>query len=274
MHDPSRMPTLFLPHGGGPWPFVDVGFGDPDEWARLATYLRGLGRFRPRAMLVVSAHWEAAVATVTTHPSPPLLYDYSGFPPEAYRLTWPSPGDVTLARRVRALLDVAGLPSAEDPQRGFDHGTFVPLKLSHPRADVPTVQLSLLRGLDPEHHLAMGRALRPLRDEGVLIVGSGMSYHDMRGFGSARGRDASLAFDAWLQPTVTAAPSEREARLRRWQDAPGARLCHPREEHLLPLMVVAGAAGDDVGTVPYADSVLGVRIAAAHFGDVTAPVAT
>jgi aromatic ring-opening dioxygenase catalytic subunit (LigB family) len=203
---------------------------------------------------------------VSSAAQPPMLYDYGGFPPETYRVVWPAPGDPTLAARVRALLAEAGLPSGDDPARGFDHGTFVPMAVAWPRADVPTVQLSLVRGLDPDLHLRIGRALAPLRDEGVLIVASGMSYHDMRGFFTASGAAASEAFDAWLRGTVALPGSERDAALRAWATAPAARACHPREEHLLPLMVAAGAAGEDVGVVPFSERMLGVRVSAARWG--------
>ncbi|WP_053239118.1 DODA-type extradiol aromatic ring-opening family dioxygenase [Sandaracinus amylolyticus] len=265
----ARMPVAYIPHGGGPWPFVELGFGDPAEWAQLATYLRGLADIapqRPRALLVVSAHWEERIPTVTTSARPPMLYDYYGFPPESYEITWPAPGDPQLAARVRALLSAAGIDSGEDAHRGFDHGTFVPLKLTFPDADVPTVQLSMRRDLDPASHLAIGRALRPLRDEGVLIVGSGMSFHNMRGFGSPAARAPSAAFDAWMRETVTLDPAARDARLTAWDRAPSARVCHPREEHLLPLMVIAGAAGDDRGTVPYSSMLMGSQVSAVHFG--------
>jgi aromatic ring-opening dioxygenase catalytic subunit (LigB family) len=265
----DRMPVVYLPHGGGPWPFVDVGFGERSEWARLETYLRGLGSLgprRPSALLVVSAHWEERVPTLMTAERPPMLYDYHGFPPASYEITWPAPGSPALAARVRELLAAQGIESSEDPRRGFDHGTFVPLKLTYPDADVPAIQLSLRRDLDAAAHLAIGRALRPLRDEGVFVVGSGMSYHDMRGFGTRAGREASIEFDGWLRETVAMEPAERDARLARWQEAPAARRAHPREEHLLPLMVIAGAAGDDRGTVPFSDSLMGTQVSAAHFG--------
>ena len=265
----DRMPVVYVPHGGGPWPFVDIGFGDPADWDRLRAYLvelRGVTAERPRALLVISAHWEERVPTVMTAQRPPMLYDYYGFPPASYEITWPAPGEPALAGRVRELLSNAGIESAEDASRGFDHGTFVPLKLTYPEADVPCLQLSLRRGLDPAEHLAIGRALRPLRDEGVLIVGSGMSFHNMRGFGSSGGRAASIAFDEWLRETVALDPTDRDARLARWEEAPSARACHPREEHLLPLMVIAGAAGDDRGRVPYSDVLMGTRVSAAHFG--------
>ena len=264
----ARMPVVYLPHGGGPWPFVDLGMGDPAELEQLAGYLRALHAVppeKPKAVLVISAHWEEPVPTVMTSERPPLLFDYYGFPKESYELTWPAPGDPRLAARVRQLLEAGGFATGADPARGFDHGAFVPLKLTYPAADVPTVQLSLKRGLDPAEHLAMGRALAPLRDEGVFIVGIGMSYHNMRGFGGA-GRPASEAFDAWLGETVAKDADERAQRLGQWSKAPSARQAHPREEHLLPLMVIAGAAGADRGKTAYNGMVLGVRVSAHHFG--------
>jgi aromatic ring-opening dioxygenase catalytic subunit (LigB family) len=264
----ARMPVAFLPHGGGPWPFVDLGL-DRAEVDELAAYLkevRGLPRRPPRALLVVSAHWEAAVPTVTTGARPPLLFDYYGFPAESYRITWPAPGDPRLAARVQRLLGAAGFATASDDARGFDHGCFVPLKLTYPDAEVPTVQLSLKAGLRPEEHLAIGRALAPLRDEGVFIVGSGMSFHNMRAFGDPRALPVSEAFDAWLREAASAPRPERDRRLAAWAAAPGARAAHPREEHLLPLMVVAGAAGDDQGRRAFGGRVLGMRVSGFHFG--------
>jgi len=199
----------------------------------------------------VSAHWEERIPTVMTSARPPMLYDYFGFPPESYRITWPAPGEPALAARVRALLGAAGIDSAEDPARGYDHGAFVPLKVTYPEANIPTIQLSLQKGLDPATHLAIGRALAPLRDEGVFVVGSGMSFHNMRAFFSNAGPRASEAFDAWLGEAVTAAPEERDRRLLQWAEAPSGRECHPREEHLLPLMVIAGAAGASRGEVAF-----------------------
>lgn len=266
----TRMPTIFLPHGGGPWPFMDLGgFVSPHEKEALASYLTELPAAlpqRPQALVVVSAHWEAPVPTVMTSARPPILYDYYGFPPETYQITWPAPGEPRLAARVQALLRGAGLATAEDAQRGFDHGTFIPLKLAFPEADVPTIQLSLQAGLDPAQHLAIGRALAPLRDEGVLLIGSGMSFHNLRLFGRQGVGSHADAFDAWLQRAVAAEPAARDTELARWAAAPSARLVHPREEHLLPLLVMAGAAGSDRGRVPYSDTFAGARISAVHFG--------
>jgi len=265
---PERLPVVFLPHGGGPWPFVDLRIGSKAEQAELATYLRSVAhvpKTPPKAVLVISAHWEEAVATVMTAAKPPLLYDYYGFPPESYEITWPAPGEPALARRVRELLGSAGFESAENSERGYDHGTFVPLKLAYPDANVPTVQLSLVRGLDPKEHLALGRALAPLRDEGVFIIGSGMTYHNLRAFGPQSSKVAD-AFDAWLRESVPLPQSERDQRLTDWASAPSARQAHPREEHLLPLMVIAGAAGADRAQVPYNGKILDLRLSAYHFG--------
>jgi aromatic ring-opening dioxygenase catalytic subunit (LigB family) len=265
----DRMPTVFLPHGGGPCFFMDWTMGPPDTWDRLAEWLRGLPaslRVTPKALLVISAHWEARVPTVTTADPPSLLYDYSGFPPHTYTLAWPAPASPALAARVGALLSAAGIPSAEDAKRGFDHGVFVPLKVAYPDASLPTVQLSLRTGLDPAEHLAIGRALAPLRDEGILIVGSGMSYHNMRGFGDPRSRAKSEQFDAWLAGVVTADPPERDAALTAWARAPVAREVHPREEHLIPLMVAAGAAREERGAIVFRDAVMGTVVSATQFG--------
>ncbi len=263
----AKMPVVFVPHGGGPWPFVDIGIGSKAELDALSAYLRTLPevpRTPARALLVISAHWEEAVPTVMTNPSPPLLFDYYGFPPESYALQWPAPGDPALAARVRQLLTAAGIASAEDATRGFDHGTFVPMKVAFPAANLPTVQLSLKRGLDPAEHLALGKALAPLRNEGVYIIGSGMTYHNLRAFDPAAGPVAA-AFDAWLRASATLDEDERNQRLCEWSRAPEARRAHPREEHLLPLMVVAGAAGRDRATVPYNGTVRGLRLSAYHY---------
>lgn len=260
------MPTAFVPHGGGPWPVLPLRGADPGETRALADYMRSIAEVpAPRALLVVSAHWEAPVFTVNTGAAPGMLYDYGGFPPEAYALDWPAPGAPDVAAEVRDLLAGAGIDSRADDRRGYDHGTFVPLMLAWPRADVPVVQVSLKHGLDPEEHLALGRALAPLRGSGVYVLGSGNSFHNLRAFS---GRDprvavASERFDAWLAEAV--ASPDRDTLLARWSEAPEARLCHPREEHLIPLLVAAGAA-DEPGEVSWSGRMFGKQISAHRFG--------
>ncbi|MEO7241389.1 MAG: class III extradiol ring-cleavage dioxygenase, partial [Variovorax sp.] len=169
------LPVYFISHGGGPWPWMpeqrrttyrqlEAALAHmPSEWGR-----------KPRALLVISAHWEAPAFTVMTHPQPPMLYDYGGFPPHTYQVQYPAPGHPVLAAQVHGLIEAAGLPAATDATRGFDHGLFSPMAVMLPEADLPIVQLSLRRGLDPAEHLALGRALSPLRGDDVLIIGSGL----------------------------------------------------------------------------------------------------
>jgi aromatic ring-opening dioxygenase catalytic subunit (LigB family) len=225
--------------------------------------------------VVISGHWEEKFATIQNNPSPPLLYDYQGFPPSTYEIQFPAPGAPGVSARVAELLEAAGIACKYDHDRGFDHGVFIPLKVAFPRADVPIVQLSLLASLDPAEHIRLGQALAPLRDEGVLIVGSGMSYHNMRTLmanmrGGANGRlpdSGSQRFDDWLEEILTrATPQMRIAALAAWDKAPAARDAHPREEHLLPLHVVVGAAGNDPGRRTMKDVVMSAVESAFQFG--------
>ncbi len=268
----SRLPTLYIPHGGGPCFFMPpTSIFPAGTWDKLAAYLRGIDvqlGLRPRAVLVISAHWECPVPTLLNSKQYDLLFDYHGFPEETYRLTYPAKGSAPVAVQVRELLQQAGIPTEQEDQRGLDHGVFVPFKLIYPAADVPIVQLSLQHNLDPAQHLAMGRALQPLREEGVLIVGSGNSYHNLREFfsDSPAACEASAQFDTWLGAAVQAAPAERERLLTDWRTAPGAAASHPRSEHLLPLMVVAGAAGDDAGKITYHEQMFGKMFSGVQFG--------
>ncbi|MDQ2857396.1 MAG: dioxygenase [Candidatus Eremiobacteraeota bacterium] len=266
----DALPTYFISHGGGPCFDMEWPSGNP--FARLQASLSGfaaeLGK-QPRALLVVSAHWEESVPTVTAHPKPPLIYDYTGFPAHTYALRYDVPGSPELAACVRHLLGLAGVPSAADATRGLDHGVFVPFRVMYPAADVPLVQLSLVTGYDPARHMAIGAALAPLRNEGVLIVGSGMSFHNLERFFDGEGRDAG-PFDAWLTRAVTGDPDQRAALLERWLDAPSARLAHPEEDHLAPLFVAAGAAPHERGVRNYADVVLGKHISGYRFGEAVA----
>jgi aromatic ring-opening dioxygenase catalytic subunit (LigB family) len=266
----SRQPTIFLPHGGGPcfWIEYPPPFGR-HAWDKLRGYLAGLVESLPappKAFVVVTAHWETEKPTVSTCAAPGMIYDYFGFPKHTYELKYPAPGAPDLGERVRSLIAGAGLPVETDAERGFDHGVFVPFLIVDPAASIPVVMLSLQRDLDPALHIAVGKALQPLRDEGVVIVGSGMSYHDLRHFRDGDGR-ASEAFDAWLGEAATSPdPKAREQSLTLWAEAPFARECHPREEHLLPLMVVAGAAGESRGVTAFHDVIGGKTISGFRFG--------
>jgi aromatic ring-opening dioxygenase catalytic subunit (LigB family) len=195
-----------------------------------------------------------------------MLFDYYGFPPETYKLSYPAPGSPALAARARNLLSAAKIESSTDDKRGFDHGVFVPQLIIDPKAEIPVVMLSLRNDLDPAGHIAIGKALAPLRDEGVLIIGSGSSYHNLRQFFSGDGR-ASIPFDDWLAETAMQPDAaQRNARLVAWEKAPNARACHPREEHLIPLMVAAGAAEGDVGRQSFRDRIGGQAVSCFSFG--------
>jgi aromatic ring-opening dioxygenase catalytic subunit (LigB family) len=248
----TRMPTYFLSHGGGPWPWLTGPIRD--GMAQLEESLRNLPTelpAAPTAILMVSGHWEAPTFTVQTNPNPPMVYDYGGFPEHTYSIQYPSPGSPALAARVVELLTGAAIEVAEDPHRGYDHGMYAPLAAAWPDADIPVVQLSIKHGYDPDEHLAVGRALAPLRDEGILIVGSGLSYHNLRLMG-AGSKEPSRQFDAWLGDTVVERiGTERTARLLQWDRAPSARVSHPEEDHLIPLMVVVGASEHDPAVRTY-----------------------
>jgi aromatic ring-opening dioxygenase catalytic subunit (LigB family) len=247
---------------------MDWTWGPADTWHRTQRFLEGLAGTlpaTPKAILVVSGHWEETAFTASAVDRPSLIFDYSGFPEHTYQLTWPAPGAPVLAARVVELLKNAGLPAAVSASRGFDHGVFVPLKVAFPDAQIPVVSLSLAVSLDPALHLAAGRALSPLRDEGIFIVGSGMSFHNLRGYLQPQTPERARAFDAWLTRAVESPAPERDALLTGWREAPFAAYAHPREEHLIPLMVAAGAGGDAPGTRIFADEPMGAAISAYRF---------
>lgn len=263
-----KLPTLFISHGGGPWPWMR---DRSDDFVGTFHYLQKLPQTlpaTPKAILSVSGHWEESQFTVATSEHPPMVYDYYGFPEHTYRVKYPAPGSRPLATRVKELLGNAALTINEDAERGFDHGTFVPLAVMYPQAQIPVVSLSLRSNLSANEHIALGKALAPLRDEGVLIVGSGLSYHNLRQLRSPSASPVSDQFEAWLTAAVTDPdPASREQRLSRWEQAPVARHAHPREEHLIPLMVAAGAAGESIGKLDFQDRVWGVSMASYRFDD-------
>lgn len=242
----NTIDILFISHGGGPLPLL----GDPDH-RELVRHLKALAGKHPKpdAILVISAHWEARVPTVTTAAQPALIYDYYGFAPESYELTYPCTGEPALATKVSQAIRQAGLPAVGDGERGLDHGVFVPLKIMYPQADIPVVQLSLVDNLDAETHLVIGEALRTLDHGHLLVLGSGFSFHNLRALFNmdmATKTARNRAFEEWLLETCAGRAlneADRRQRLVEWEQAPHARYCHPREEHLLPLHVCYGMAG-------------------------------
>ena len=261
------LPTYFISHGGGPWPWL------PDMRAQMKTLETSLANMpaeigvKPNAIVMVSGHWEEDDFAVMSSPLPPMVYDYGGFPAFTYSIKYAAPGAPDVAKRVEELLKAAGLPTHMDGARGFDHGVFAPMQVMYPNADVPLLQVAIQHSYDPAAHFALGRALAPLRNEGVLIVGSGLSYHNLRLFGPA-GREPSAQFDAWLNKAVMADPKTRVQELLKWEAAPAARICHPREDHLVPLFAAVGAAENEKATRVYHDTAVfgGITASSYRFG--------
>ncbi len=260
----TKMPILYVPHGGGPLPLM----GDASQ-EDIAAFLTRIGPSlpKPEAVLVISAHWETDTPTILSVANPTLLYDYYGFPEAAYHYDYPIAGATAQADRLSQLLAVQGIEHAHDNSRGLDHGVFVPLMLMYPAADIPVFQLSMGSHLDPLAHIQLGQALSDLRHQGVLILGSGMSFHNMRDMmaGTSNLQNAAYArdFDHWLVDAVTNesySSDERKEKLVHWSDAPAARFSHPREEHLLPLHVCAGAAQLTAAHLTFHEPVFGRQV--------------
>jgi aromatic ring-opening dioxygenase catalytic subunit (LigB family) len=243
MNNPCK--ALFLSHGGGPLPLL--GDAGHQEMVSGLEYIASVIP-KPDAIVVVSAHWETRLPTITAGKNPSLIYDYYGFPDESYEIQYRCPGEPSLAQKTHQLLRESGIESKLDEKRGFDHGLFVPLKIMYPEADIPCVQLSLIDTLDPARHIELGLALHGLELDNVLLIGSGFSFHNLKAFfhpGKPETSKLNPAFEAWLMDTccnTDYSEEERTQMLVRWADAPGARYCHPREEHLLPLHVCYGLA--------------------------------
>ncbi|MGD7035335.1 DODA-type extradiol aromatic ring-opening family dioxygenase [Methylotuvimicrobium buryatense] len=237
--------ALFLSHGGGPLPLL----GDSAH-QEMISCLKSIAASipKPDALVVVSAHWEEKNPTITSGQSPFLIYDYHGFSPESYQIQYPCPGEPFLASELHRMLADAGIDARQDESRGIDHGVFVPLKIMYPEANIPCVQMSLVDTLDPSHHIEIGRALKNLSRKNVLVIGSGFSFHNMRAFFTPDDEESNRlnhSFEDWLVNVCSSREIREEERaglLIRWSKAPGARFCHPREEHLLPLHVCYGVA--------------------------------
>jgi len=265
----DRMPAWFSPHGAGPCFFMH--WDPPHAWDKMAGFLKGLAATLPsppKAIVVVSAHWLEPTVSVTGAKEPELIYDYHGFPAHTYELRYPAKGNPNLAQEVVETLAQSNIVAKIDPNRGLDHGVFIPMMLMFPDADIPVIQLSLNSNLDPHTQINLGRALEKLRDQGVLFIGSGMSFHNMRGYSNPLFGPVSDEFDAWLTKVVESNPRDRNEALANWESAPSARLCHPhhQEEHLLPLMVIAGTAPNEQGRRAFSDRVLETTLSAYVFG--------
>lgn len=235
----TRLPSLYISHGSPMTALEPKRVGQ-----RLAELARDLPR--PRAIVVASAHWLAQQPRVGGDAQPDTIHDFGGFPQALFDIRYPAPGAPQLAQRVAGLLADAGLPARIDPQRGLDHGVWVPLRMLYPDADIPVVPLSIQPRLGPAHQLAVGRALAPLRDEGVLVIGSGSithNLHDWRHYADGRQAPYVRPFIEWVERTLQA--GDVEALLDYRRRAPGAERSHPTDEHLLPLYLALGAAGED-----------------------------
>lgn len=253
--------VLFISHGGGPLPLLgDKGHKEMvDELQSISKQIK-----KPDAILIISAHWEERVPTITASSQPSLIYDYFGFPKESYEIKYPCKGEPELAKKVFDVLDVQGLKPKLDVQRGLDHGVFVPMKIMYPQADIPCIQLSLCRSLDPELHQQIGRALQGLSYENLLVIGSGFSFHNLKAFFAediVEREQCNVAFEDWLVDVMINSDldeTERATQLNQWDKISGARYCHPREEHLLPLHVCYGLA-QSKAQQHYVVDILGVK---------------
>lgn len=247
MNISKKFPAIFLNHGGGPLPLLG-------EQPELVAHMKDIvskhipvhttSCNKPKAIVVVSAHYEAKPIEITSSKNPSMIFDYYGFPPETYQYDYPAPGHPELASEIHRLLSSNSIDSNLNEERGFDHGVFIPLMFLYPEHDIPVVCVSLDKSLDASSHLLIGKALAPLQDEGILLLGSGYTFHNLNAFfnPTPASKEASVQFNEWLKETILQYDGDRLLqRLKGWKDAPGARICHPREEHLLPLFVIAAA---------------------------------
>lgn len=251
-HD--RLPTYFLSHGGGPWPWLPERHTVYKELEASLLRVREEIGDKPRAILMVSGHWEEAEEfAVMSAARPPMLYDYHGFPDHTYSVEYNAPGAPDLAEDIQDLLASKGQRVRLDGERGFDHGVYTIAVCMYPDADVPVLQVSIRSDYNVQAHLQLGRDLAPLRSQGVVIIGSGLSYHNLR---NIRNQDVarvdSAAFDAWLHDTLSGPdPARRTADILNWDQAPSARKAHPEEDHLVPLMVALGASENETAARIY-----------------------
>jgi aromatic ring-opening dioxygenase catalytic subunit (LigB family) len=261
----AKQPVLFISHGGGPWPWIPELNNQYKETSKNFSQIAAKLPELPKAILCISAHWETPEFTVSTNPSPDLIFDYSGFPPHTYQLMYAGTGSPEIAGRAGMHLAMAGINIEVDVTRGFDHGVFVPLCLIFPEGQVPIVTLSIKKNYDPAEHIKLGEALAPLRDEGVLIIGSGLTYHNLKLFNEL-GHLSSQDFEDFCADASASEKTKRAELLKNWRKVPSAKAAHPREDHLVPLFVCAGAAGSDTGQRLFTDTVNGIVMGNYRFG--------
>lgn len=265
---PNPLPTYFLSHGGGPWPWL------PERATTYEKLEKSLHRVRDeitgglKAILMVSGHWEEQQGfAVMSSANPPMLYDYSGFPEHTYSVEYPSPGAPELAKKIHAHLAAKGYSTWLDGERGYDHGVFTIAYCMYPQADVPILQLSIRSDYDPQAHMQLGRDLAYLRNEGVVIIGSGLSYHNLRNLRYQEiAKVESAGFDQWLHEVLTGSDfASRASDIINWKQAPFARDAHPEEDHLIPLMVALGAAEAETATrIYHQDDFFGATTASSY----------
>jgi 4,5-DOPA dioxygenase extradiol len=252
----TKLPTLFISHGS-PMHAINAGAAG-EAWTALARKLP-----KPKAVLMVTAHWESNLPMLSGNAKPSMIYDFGGFPDTLYKMNYPAPGAPELAAKAQALLKVAGITAGIDGCRGFDHGTWVPLLKMYPNADMPIVQLSVQSAMSPQHHLNVGSALTSLTHEGVLIIGSGHLTHNLRDWMQTRGQTTPVLyaqkFQRWVFDRLAAHDVEALTRYR--VDAPEAIRAHPTEEHFLPLFVALGAAGENAKSTRVFDGFEGAALA-------------
>lgn len=253
--------VIYFSHGGGPLPIL----GDPSH-KEMISFMKKLPEEldKPKAIIVISAHWEEEVPTIIGNNNPPLYYDYYGFPKEAYEIKYPAHGNVEFANQIKQLFEKNNIQAVIDDKRGLDHGVFIPLLLMYPEADIPVTQISLVKGLGPMEHLSIGKAMNQLLEEDILVIGSGFSFHNMRVFDWSGGNERdgkNDEFQEWLIDVCARGEytqRDREDKLKEWEKAPNARYCHPREEHLIPLHVCCGLSGRK-GDIIFDNYILGKR---------------
>lgn len=264
----KTQPTFFLSHGGGPWPWLrkEMPFLDGLHQS-LKDVVMSLAE-KPRAIVIVSGHWEEDEFTIMSNPQPPMIYDYYGFPEHTYKIKYAAPGSPKLALRIKAVLGENSISTSLNPERGFDHGVYSLLYPMYPDADIPVVQVSMKNDFNPTEHFRLGMALSSLRREGVLIIGSGNLFHNLREM--QRSRIQSELFDSWIRKVVLSQDLKfRNEEILNWESAPFARYCHPREDHLVPLFVALGAAHQDFGTLIFGEPLMGrVSVSSFRFGEI------